>query len=181
MTPTLLTILKKSKLLPALSDRLNTVILTLSLSMALVFLTSRKKLLTNNNTPGAIRASQGNEGAINPSMLAMTNHPNRNWKRRWTVNIETASAEHDCGLIVQYLALPLTEEQKQAHDGASSALGKCWTDDGREWGIVTTPVLLYPLFEALKEEHGLKKAQMRIARLAREAGEVWASRKAQEH
>ena len=34
----------------------------------------------------------------------MSNHPNRNWKRRWTVDEGTMEARHECGLIVQVVA-----------------------------------------------------------------------------
>lgn len=102
------------------------------------------------------------------------------WHKRWSVDIEAASAAHDSGLVVRFLALPLTEERKHLHD-ADAAIGKCWTTDGREWGAVTTPVMLDGTFEALKLKHGAANAQQMIDRLAREAGEVWATAKNREH
>lgn len=103
-----------------------------------------------------------------------------NWHKRWTVDLEAASATHDSGLVARFLLLPLTEAQKQAHDD-SAAIGKCWTLDGREWGVITTPELLQATFEALKTKHGPHNAQTMLARLAREAGEVWVRNKAREH
>jgi len=38
------------------------------------------------------------------STAAVSNHPNRNWKRRWTVDERTMEARHECGLIVQFVA-----------------------------------------------------------------------------
>lgn len=102
------------------------------------------------------------------------------WHKRWAVSLETASATHDSGLVVRFLPLPLTPAQQQAHQ-RDSAIGKCWTPDGREWGAVTTPELLQAAFEALREKHGAGNAQQMLARLGREAGEVWAHAKALEH
>lgn len=103
-----------------------------------------------------------------------------NWHKRWTVDIEAASAIHDSGLVVRFLALPLSESQMQAHDD-DAAIGKCWTTDGREWGVVTTPALLELIFETLKSQNGLHNAQKMLVRLAREAGEVWVWNKNKEH
>lgn len=102
------------------------------------------------------------------------------WHLRWTVDLLTASAAHDSGLVARFLALPMTETQLQEHD-TDAAIGKCWTPDGREWGIVTTPAMLEATFDALKSKHGPHNAQTMIARLGREAGEVWAWHKAKEH
>lgn len=74
----------------------------------------------------------------------------------------------------------LTETQLQAHE-SDAAIGKCWTPDGREWGIVTTPALLEAKFEALKLKNGPLNAQTMLAQLAREAGEVWAWHKGRGH
>lgn len=30
----------------------------------------------------------------------MTNHPNRNWKRRWTVDFDSLTATHETGVCV---------------------------------------------------------------------------------
>jgi hypothetical protein len=103
-----------------------------------------------------------------------------NWHKRWTVDVEAASASHDSGLVVRFLALPLSEAQIQAHD-CDAAIGKCWTTDGREWGAVTTPAMLESTFENLKSKNGPHNAQSMLARLAREAGEVWAWNKNKEH
>lgn len=102
------------------------------------------------------------------------------WHKRWTVDLEGASATHDSGLVTRFLLLPLTEAQQQAHD-TDAAIGKCWTPDGREWGVVTTPHMLEVTFAALKAKNGPHNAQQMLARLAREAGEIWALHKAREH
>lgn len=95
-----------------------------------------------------------------------------NWHKRWTVDVEADSASHDSGLIVRFLVLPLSESQAREHDN-DAAIGKCWTPDGCEWGVVTTPALWESVFEQLKSKNGPHNAQAMLARLAREAGEVW--------
>lgn len=102
------------------------------------------------------------------------------WHKRWTVDLTAGSATHDSGLVVRFLLLPPTEAQIQAHE-SDTAIGKCWTPDGREWGAITTPELMQATFDALKEKNGPHNAQQMLARLAREAGEVWAWHKAREH
>lgn len=102
------------------------------------------------------------------------------WHRRWTIDLLAASATHDSGFIARFITLPMTESQKQEHD-ADAAIGTCWTPDGRQWGIVTTRPMLEATFEALKAKNGPHNGQTMLARLAREAGEVWARQKAKEH
>lgn len=103
-----------------------------------------------------------------------------NWHKHWTVDLVAATAAHDGGLIARFLALPLSEEQKQAHNH-DAAIGKCWTPDGREWGVVTAPEMWQATFDALKNQHGPHNALLMLVRLSREAGEVWAWYKAREH
>jgi len=102
------------------------------------------------------------------------------WHRRWTVDLLAGNATHDTGLVVRFLALPLTEAQKREHD-SDVAIGKCWTPDGREWGVLTQGAILEETFEHLKEKNGPHNAQAMLARLAREAGDVWVWHKAREH
>lgn len=33
----------------------------------------------------------------------MTNHPNRNWRSKWTVDLSACRATHSSGLIVEYV------------------------------------------------------------------------------
>ena len=103
-----------------------------------------------------------------------------NWHKRWSASIEAASATHDSGLVVRFLLLPLSEAQITAHE-QDAAIGKCWTTDGREWGVVTTPALLESTCEALRAKNGAGNAQQMLARLAREAGEIWTKAKSREH
>lgn len=32
----------------------------------------------------------------------MANHPNRNWRRKWTVDLDAKEARHECGLVVRF-------------------------------------------------------------------------------
>lgn len=95
-----------------------------------------------------------------------------NWHKRWAVDLKAASATHDSGLVARFIALPLTEAQALEH-GTDVAIGKCWTPDGCEWGVVTTQAAQGAVFDALTKNHGQYNAQKMLARIAREAGEVW--------
>lgn len=70
------------------------------------------------------------------------------WHKRWTVDLQAASATHESGLVVVFAPHP---------EGG-------W--DGRA---------LNPneVFETLTKTHGAGNAQQMLTRLAREAGDVW--------
>jgi len=105
-----------------------------------------------------------------------------NWHKRWRLDVESASASHDTGLLVRFVALPQSEAQKVAHDAAGdAAIGQCWTTDNRLWGVVTTADCMRAVFDELKKHNGAGNAQQMLARLAREAGELWAHQKNQDH
>lgn len=44
----------------------------------------------------------------------MSNHPNRNWRSRWTVDLEAATATHQNGLVVRFAP---AEDEPGAYDG----------------------------------------------------------------
>jgi hypothetical protein len=44
----------------------------------------------------------------------MSNHPNRNWRRRWTVDLEAGTATHNTGLVVRFTPVP---GEPGAYDG----------------------------------------------------------------
>lgn len=46
----------------------------------------------------------------------MTNHPNRNWRSRWTIDLETSTATHRDGLVFRFAPVP---------DEAGAFDGKC--------------------------------------------------------
>lgn len=45
----------------------------------------------------------------------MVNHPNRGWRSRWTVDLESATATHRDGWVFRFTA---AEDQPGAFDGA---------------------------------------------------------------
>lgn len=94
------------------------------------------------------------------------------WHKRWTVDLESATAKHESGFVANFVLLPLTESQKSDADGVA-AIGKRRMNDGREFGIATASAVLQETFDTLKSKHGSGNAQQMIARLAREAGEVF--------
>lgn len=87
----------------------------------------------------------------------MSNHPNRGWRGRWNVDLPAREARHGpSGLVVRF---------RRAADAPA------W--DG-------SAVNLEEVGAALIERHGAATAGM-IARLMREAGEIWAWHKSREH
>lgn len=82
----------------------------------------------------------------------MTNHPNRGWRKRWTVDAARREARHGpTGLVVRFEPHP-----DGSHEGTSP--------NGPE------------VFAALRAEYGADEAVRRIARLMRESGEIYAQR-----
>ena len=75
----------------------------------------------------------------------MSNHPNRNWRRRWTVDKAAMNATHDSGLVVQFRA----------------------TDDGGYDGEI-----IAGMPELSRSTDVATSQAQRLARLLREAGEV---------
>lgn len=74
----------------------------------------------------------------------LTNHPNRNWRRRWTVDAAAMTATHDSGLIVRF---------RETGDGYDGEIIAGMPDLSRSVDVATS------------------QAQ-RLARLLREAGDV---------
>jgi hypothetical protein len=72
-------------------------------------------------------------------------HPNRNWKRRWEVNLAARTAKHVDGWLFQFATEP---------DAGGPIDGKC----------VAHPSLF---------GYDLKKLPQTAARIAREAGEIY--------
>lgn len=78
----------------------------------------------------------------------MSNHPNRNWRRRWVIDLAAMTATHDSGLVVQF---------RLAEDG------------GHNGEIVAG------LPELSRSADVATTQAQRLARLLREAGEMMES------
>lgn len=94
------------------------------------------------------------------------------WQQRWTLNREQATARHENGLTVRFVL--------QGSNAPGSTIGACWTPDERQWFVVTDLEALNSLFADLTVQHGPNATQM-IARLGREAGELWADAHRHDH
>lgn len=75
----------------------------------------------------------------------VTNHPNRNWRRRWVIDLAAMTATHDSGLVIQFRA----------------------TDDGGYDGEIVAG-----LPELSRSADVAITQSQRLARLLREAGEM---------
>lgn len=103
------------------------------------------------------------------------------WQQAWTLDRQACTAHHiTTDLTVTFLALPLSEADKQLYQEVR-ALGECWTPDRRHWGIITTSEDLERVTQLLLPKHGKHNTAKRLARLAREAGELWSLMKMTEH
>lgn len=99
------------------------------------------------------------------------------WHKRWQVDVVAGSAAHESGLAVKFV--PAESVATLPEIG-----GRCWVGT-REW-LVLLDGGDDALAAWLKQEHarGLRdhaSVQSRLARLMREAGELWARAKAGDH
>jgi len=100
-----------------------------------------------------------------------------NWHKRWRLDVESASAIHESGWKVRFTQ-PGSEPLPEIG-------GRCWTTDGREWLVLHVggedALNEWLTAQALRGLRDINSINKRIARLMREAGELWAYQKAQEH
>ena len=76
----------------------------------------------------------------------MTNHPNRNWRKKWQVDLSTCRAIHSTGLIVEF---------KQSPDGGWDGTSQNCRD----------------IFQEINQD-----TATRLARLLSEAGDIYKER-----
>jgi hypothetical protein len=60
----------------------------------------------------------------------MVNHPNRNWRRKWTLDIKNAAAVHSSGMRVKFI------RASDAADIPPDAIGGAYIDDDETRWIV---------------------------------------------
>jgi hypothetical protein len=101
----------------------------------------------------------------------MTNHPNRNWRRRWSIDRDAATATHNNGLVVrlvteaQYGDMPFADIGGYCHDGQIGWIALC----------VLSPGELNDWIQAQLPRTGSTRGVERyMARLMREAASLWA-------
>lgn len=96
-----------------------------------------------------------------------------NWHKAWTLDVAQATATHESGWAVSY-----TPEATRPAGAAPPAIGGlCWTQDGRRYVVSYTGTdadlrdwLSAQAQRGLRDERSI---QARVARLMREAGELW--------
>ena len=96
-----------------------------------------------------------------------------NWHKAWTLDAAQAMATHDSGWTVSY-----TPEATRPAGTAPPAIGGlCWTQDGRRYVVSYTGTDAdLSTWLSAQAQRGLrdgKSIQARVARLMREAGELW--------
>ncbi len=95
-----------------------------------------------------------------------------NWHRRWILDPAAQAATHDTGWVVRFVT-----EAQYADMPLPDIGGQCVTNDGAVWLVLHQggDAALKRWLEA-QAENGLRdtgSVQRRIARLMREAGELW--------
>lgn len=96
------------------------------------------------------------------------------WQTRWTVSLDDATATHDSGLVVRFT--PLADRGLPPDLPEIGAT--CWTLDGTRWaGALQGGDTALSAWLTAQAGRGLRdtaSVQNRLARLMREAGEVFA-------
>lgn len=115
--------------------------------------------------------------------------PRHTWHRAWALDAPNARATHTpTGLVCRFEPLPVPKSHTEDLEASGwQAFGKCWMPpdkrpgpagqprppDGRQWGVVATQTGLQDALGLLVQQHGQADAPARLARLARQAGELW--------
>jgi hypothetical protein len=96
-----------------------------------------------------------------------------NWHKAWALDATQALATHDSGWRVSY-----TPEVARPADAPPPAIGGlCWTRDGRRYVVSYTgtdaDLQSWLANQASRGLRDKKSIEARVARLIREAGDLW--------
>lgn len=101
----------------------------------------------------------------------MTNHPNRNWRRRWSIDRDAAIMTHNSDLIVRFMTkaqygdMPPADIGGYCHDSKIGWIALC----------ILSPERLEEWIRAQLPHTGSTTGTKRyMARLMREAASLWA-------
>lgn len=100
----------------------------------------------------------------------------KNWRKRWQLDAAARLATHESGLVCMLEPLPITDARAAALEADGwTACGECWlpADPSQRWGTLAQAEQVQAVFDALRAQHGGHNAPAMLARLAREAGELW--------
>lgn len=97
----------------------------------------------------------------------------RYWHRAWTLDAAATAARHESGLTVRFEAEKATSVQADP----PRVGGRCWTPDGRVYRVVFSgteaDLQAWMQEQARRGLRDQASLQARLARLMREAGELW--------
>lgn len=94
----------------------------------------------------------------------MPNHPNRNWRKKWSVDVDQLTTTHTLGLVVFFSPV---DQPTPTPNGCI-----CWTLDGQVYQGAAQGV--DNLANKLLTTMTVVQAEKQLARLLREAGELMA-------
>jgi hypothetical protein len=101
------------------------------------------------------------------------NHINRNWRRRWKLDIPAAAAVHESGARVRFVPADAAADMPPDVIG-----GLCTDAAGKEWLVVNALSAgeLDAWLVAQTRQVGTARIMRYVGRIFREAGELWAKR-----
>lgn len=93
------------------------------------------------------------------------------WHKRWVLDAPESRARHESGMSVRYVTEFEYSDMPPADIG-----GRCW-HDGQTWVVVCTlsdaELQTWLMQQQAQGVRGRDVLQKRVARLMREAGELW--------
>ena len=99
-----------------------------------------------------------------------------NWEGGWVFTPKKAQAEHESGLTLRFIFLPLSDADRRAFIKEDLCdLGRSHTPDGQTVCIVAPSENLRESLVALRQQHGVRNAHSVLTWLVREAGWMFAS------
>lgn len=99
-----------------------------------------------------------------------------NWHRRWVIDPAAQTATHETGWVVRFITEAQFADMPMPNIG-----GQCVTDDGTVWMVLhqggDTALKAWLEAQAKTGLRDTESVRRRIARLMREAGDLWVRHK----
>jgi len=106
------------------------------------------------------------------------------WHKRWQLDATARTATHSSGLACMFEPLPIAEDRADALEADGwNACGTCWHpgDPSQRWGTLARSQNMQATLDTLSADNGAGNAPQMLARLTREAGDIWAHHLERQH